>query len=74
MTAADQLARIAASRPPQVRIYLLDRGYSVWGWLCGKHLAIRLGQGWELKDEKDPPHELTCDLRWMGTCGAELQP
>jgi len=66
----DRLERIAAARPPaKVRVVLLDRGYSVWGWLCSKHLALRLSQGWELKEERDPPHELKCDLRGQGDCG-----
>lgn len=46
-----------------VRIYQLSRGFELWQWLCPKHLQLREMQGWEVKQDKDPPHELLCDLR-----------
>jgi len=64
------LERIAAIRPPPlVKIVWLDRGYGVVAWLCPKHVAFRKSQGWDLKTEMDPPHELKCDLRGQGDCG-----
>ena len=44
-----------------VSIVQLDRGFSVWCWLCPKHLKARQKAGWDLKATKKPPHELTCD-------------
>lgn len=67
-----QLARIAAATGQAVRIYQLDRGYSVWGWLCPRHLELALQQGWEIKDTKPAPHELTCDWRNRGPCGGPV--
>lgn len=68
---ADQparLARIAAARPPQVRIYQLDKAYTQWVWLCPKHLELRKQMGYDVKADIDPPHELTCDDRNRGSC------
>ena len=64
----EQLARIAALRP-QVAIYRLNRAYEVWQWLCPKHLAARLDDGWDVKERKNPPHELRCDDINRGPCG-----
>lgn len=63
------MQRIAAKRPGwatpavprKVSIYLLDRGFTVWHWLCSKHLADRVTAGWLVKETKPAPHELTCD-------------
>jgi hypothetical protein len=44
-----------------VSIVQLDRGFSVWCWLCPKHLKARQKAGWDLKATKKPPHPLTCD-------------
>ena len=44
-----------------VRIYLLDRGFSQWRWLCPKHKAAMVRDGWEVKAVGVPPHELACD-------------
>ena len=57
-----------ARDPKEVRIYVIDRGHSVCVWLCPKHLRLRESQGWQVMDDKDPPHRLDCDLRGMGAC------
>lgn len=44
-----------------VAIYCLDRGFSLWVWLCGKHLKARQKAGWERKETRPAPHPLTCD-------------
>lgn len=74
--AAARLARIAAARPPQVRIYELDNGGQSWPfWLCCRHLAKRKMDGWSVKADKDPPHaDLKCDDRALFACGEELRP
>lgn len=71
-----QLDRIAAARPPHlVRIYSLYNGGQDWPfWLCGRHLAKRLNDGWVVKSEKDAPHDLPCDDRHLYACGTEMQP
>ncbi len=76
MTASEQLARIAAVRPPTlVRIYLLDRGQGSWpAWLCGRHLAKRKLDGWDVKESKDAPHGLQCDDRHLYACGEGMEP
>ena len=68
---AAQLARLAIVTPPktEVRIFLIDRGYSVWAWLCPKHKQAAIESGWEVKEDKDPPHKLKCDWRaGRGAC------
>lgn len=70
-----QLKRIAAAvglHP--VRIYLLDRGFSCWQWLCGRHLAKRKLDKWAVVSSQDPPHVLLCDDRHLYACGSEMQP
>lgn len=57
----------------RVSIVNLDRGYTVWRWLCDActKLATALrpdgSEGWKLKVRKDPPHPLPCD--GCGTLG-----
>jgi hypothetical protein len=45
-----------------VRIYQLDRGVSLWRWLCPEHLAERQREGWHVTASKPAPHPLNCDL------------
>ncbi len=67
MSATDaRLARIAAvtGRPePQAetRIYKLDKGISIWFWLCEPCLGKKLAKGWALMEKRNPPHALECD-------------
>jgi hypothetical protein len=42
-------------------IYQLDRGFSVWAWLCADHLKARQAAGWEVKERRPAPHPITCD-------------
>lgn len=44
-----------------VAIYLLDRAFPVWVWLCGDCLAKRRAAGWDVKETKTAPHPLRCD-------------
>jgi hypothetical protein len=63
MTQSQQLARIAAARPPagDVVIVQIDRGYSLWLWLCPSCLAQSEAEGWKVKEKRTPPHKLKCD-------------
>jgi hypothetical protein len=45
-----------------VRIYQLDRGISLWFWLCAKCLRRRQSEGWYITASKPAPHPLNCDL------------
>ena len=45
----------------KVGIFEMDRGVSVWLWLCQTHLNARRKAGWVVKTRKKPPHEITCD-------------
>lgn len=63
---AAQLERIARAvggeRPaPAVRIYSLAREFDWWFWLCERCKAAMLAAGWQVREAKDPPHQLTCD-------------
>lgn len=68
---ARQLERIAKVRPPgprfKVGIAQIDRGFSIWIWLCKACLSLRQAAKWELKDKKAAPHSLPCqDCGVMG--------
>jgi hypothetical protein len=56
-----RLERIAALAPA-VSIYRMEKGVAVWQWLCSKHLAERVSEGFEAKEIKTPPHPLNCEL------------
>ncbi len=43
------------------RIYKLDRGMSIWFWLCPDCLKEKLSKGWALLEKRDAPHRLPCD-------------
>ena len=55
-----RLERIAAL-VPAVTIYKLGRAVDLWLWLCSKHLGQRIKDGWDLRETKPAPRELTCD-------------
>lgn len=42
-------------------IYQLSRGYEIWTWLCEKHLKAKRAEGFEVKEKREPKHELKCD-------------
>lgn len=44
-----------------VRIYLVQRGCDVWMWLCTRCLKALEDEGWNVRQSKDPPHELRCE-------------
>ncbi len=44
-----------------VRIYELDRGFSLWVWLCPACLEARELLGWEVKESRPAIVPLTCD-------------
>ena len=44
-----------------VKIYQLDRNFPLWVWLCEKCLAARKAKGWDVKETREPPHDLACD-------------
>lgn len=65
MSARDaQLARIAAVAPPPpepaVKIYKLDKGVSIWMWLCQPCLGERLAKGWAHLETRRPPFAVEC--------------
>lgn len=66
MTAADQLARIAALKPePAIAIYKLDHGVSIFVWLCEPCLAKRLAKGWSQLEKRPLPFPQRCqDCVW----------
>jgi len=45
----------------ETRIYKLDKGLSIWFWLCEPCLAEKLSKGWALMEKRNPPHKLPCD-------------
>lgn len=51
-----------------VKILHIDRGFSLWVWLCRFHTNQRRKEGWAVKDQKKAPHELPCDDAWKGRC------
>ena len=44
-----------------VRIYLLNRAFETWRWLCRSCLEELKAEGYEVKESKEPPHALACD-------------
>lgn len=59
--------RQAAKAGNGVFIYQLDRGFSVWVWLCTPHVEARTkvslpdSERWDVKERRVPKHPLTCD-------------
>jgi hypothetical protein len=54
-----------------VRIFKLNRAVEIWFWLCPTALAARQADGWEIREEKAPPHLLRCqDRNERGCCAA----
>lgn len=43
-----------------VSIYELEKGWSVFAWLCPNHVKARKRAGWRVKVKKPPPHDLPC--------------
>lgn len=41
-------------------IYQLMRGFDIFIWLCDGCLAKRVAAGWEVRNRKEPPHEIRC--------------
>lgn len=52
-----------------VSIVHLDRGFSLWRWLCPRHIKAAKAKGWELKEKRKPPHELPCDMCKLEVAG-----
>lgn len=50
-----------------VQIVTLDGPCRLVMWMC-KPCQVDLGAGWFVAEAKDPPHELQCDRRGVGTC------
>lgn len=71
-----RLKRIEAAKPPPaVRVYQLDNGKGAWPyWLCGRHKAKRVLDGYVVVSERDPKHEILCDDRALFECGEEMRP
>lgn len=44
-----------------VYIVQLDRGMTVFRWLCAPHISIAKAQGWIEVSKRKPPHELPCE-------------
>jgi hypothetical protein len=44
-----------------VAIYQLAREWDFWTWLCDPCLEERMGQRWQVRERREPPHPLTCD-------------
>jgi hypothetical protein len=40
-----------------VGIYQIDRGISIWIWLCAGCVKARKAAGWAVKEKKPPPHD-----------------
>jgi hypothetical protein len=50
-----------------VSIVNLDRGYSIWCWLCPNCKRARVKAGFDVKETRKPPHALRCqDCGKMG--------
>lgn len=45
----------------EVRIYKVGRGVDLWRWMCRRCLEAIKAEGWEVRDQKEPPSELACD-------------
>lgn len=57
----ERLARLAKLPPlSQVGVYAIDRGVTIWIWLCGKHVKTREAAGWAVKEQRTPPQDLPC--------------
>jgi hypothetical protein len=63
MSSQQQLARIAAARPPEndVMIVQLDKGVALWLWLCKSCRDQSEAEGWTVKELRTPKHPLKCD-------------
>lgn len=44
-----------------VRIYKIGRGVDLYRWLCRRCLEALKVEGWVVREDRDPPHELRCD-------------
>lgn len=54
-----------------VRLLKLQREFDWWAWLCPVALARWEARGWTIREEKDPPHGLSCDEAMdTGCCAA----
>ncbi len=54
-----------------VRLYKLNKAVEIYFWLCPVALAAKQAGGWEIREDKDPPHGLSCDeARETGCCAA----
>lgn len=54
-----------------VRIFKIMRGVEIWIWLCPVALAAKQNDGWEIREQKTPPHGLSCDeAMTTGCCAA----
>ena len=58
---AARLARIAALKPtPSIAIYKLDKGVSIFMWLCEACLVKRLSKGWAELEKRALPFPQAC--------------